>query len=62
MPTTVMIILFQNNTIVNINDLNISFLILDSGEMEFDITIKDALFIRSHKPFLNKQFHREGSK
>ena len=38
-----------------------SFTIIDSGQTDFDITIKEALYIKSHKPVLNKQLHSQGS-
>ena len=38
-----------------------SFVAMDSGKTDFDITIKEALYIRSHKPLLNKQLHSQGS-
>ena len=38
-----------------------SFAIMDSGQNDFDITIKEAIYIKSHKPLLNKQLHSQGS-
>ena len=38
-----------------------SIAIIDSGQTDFDITIKEALYIKSHRPWLNKQLHSQGS-
>ena len=38
-----------------------SFVVIDSGQTDFDITIKEALHIKHHRPWLNKQLHSQGS-
>ena len=66
------IMLKNNNAVVRINFLeecrvcrdNYScdfFAILDSGSNDLDITIKEAMHIKSRKPWLNKQLSTQGS-
>ena len=38
-----------------------SFSIIDSGNTDFEITIKEALHIRTKKPALNKQLYTQGT-
>ena len=37
------------------------FKILDSGRNDLEITIKEALYIKAHKPIFNRQLHTQGS-
>ena len=37
------------------------FAIMDSSQTDFDINIKEALYIKSHRPWLNKLLHSQGS-
>ena len=37
------------------------FKILDSGRNDVETAIKEALYIKSHKPMLNRQLYTQGS-
>ena len=59
-----------NSTVYDhLNDCQVSkdrfsvdlFKILDSGRNDVETTIKEALYIKSHKPMLNRQLYTQGS-